>query len=214
MGVGCGCPVSPVANKCPHGCLERYDWGMSFGYARVSTAAQDLTVQVEALKRLGVDEERIYVDQGFTGANGARPGLEKALAVRAGDELVVTKLDWLARSIRDAKDIADELASEGVTLRLGLSAYDPTGPMGKMVLSMLVAFAEFEADLIQMRTREGMQVAKSKDRPRGKKPKLSGVQEKHSVDLYRSGEHTTAELFGVARSTVFRAVERAGGAES
>ena len=191
---------------------------MKIGYARVSTAQQDLTAQRDALVGLGVDARHIHVDHGLTGSNRSRPGLEKALAaVRPGDELVVTKLDRLARSIRDAKDIADELADQGVTLRLGSSAYDPTDPMGKMMFNMLATFAEFEADLIRMRTREGMQVAKAKGKLRGKKPKLSGVQEKHLVELYRSGEHTTAELaelFGVARSTVYRAVERAGGSES
>ncbi len=191
---------------------------MKIGYARVSTAQQDLTAQRDALVGLGVDERHIHVDHGLTGSNRSRPGLEKALAaVRPGDELVVTKLDRLARSIRDAKNIADELADQGVTLRLGSSAYDPTDPMGKMIFNMLATFAEFEADLIRMRTREGMQVARAKGKLRGKKPKLSGVQEKHLVELYRSGEHTTAELaelFGVARSTVYRAVERAGGLES
>ncbi|SCQ62650.1 Resolvase domain protein [Propionibacterium freudenreichii] len=191
---------------------------MKIGYARVSTAQQDLTAQRDALVGLGVDARHIHVDHGLTGSNRSRPGLEKALAaVRPGDELVVTKLDRLARSIRDAKDIADELADQGVTLRLGSSAYDPTDPMGKMMFNMLATFAEFEADLIRMRTREGMQVAKAKGKLRGKKPKLSGVQEKHLVELYRAGEHTTAELaalFGVARSTVYRAVGRAGGSES
>lgn len=191
---------------------------MKIGYARVSTAKQDLTAQRDALVGLGVDPKDIHVDEGLTGSNRSRPGLEKALAaVRPGDELVVTKLDRLARSIRDAKDIADELAEQGVTLRLESSAYDPTDPMGKMMFNMLATFAEFEADLIRMRTREGMAVAKAKGKLRGKQPKLSSAQEKHLVELHTKGEHTTAELaelFGVARSTVYRAVERARGSES
>lgn len=129
---------------------------------------------------------------------------------------MVLKLDRLARSIRDAKDIADELVIQGVTLRIGNSAYDPTDAMGKMMFNMLATCAEFEADVIRMRTREGMQVAKAKGRLRGKKPKLSAVQEEHLVELYRAGGHTSAELaeiFGVSRSTVYRAVERAGGRE-
>lgn len=187
---------------------------MKIGYARVSTSHQDLTAQRDALVALGVDAERVHVDHGFTGTNMSRPGLEKALAaVRAGDELVVTKLDRLARSIRDAKDIADELSRKGVALRLSSSAYDPNDPKGKLMFNMLATFAEFESDLIRMRTREGMQIAKAKGRLRGKKPKLSPAQEKHLVGLYEAGEHTSgelAELFGVARSTVYRAVQRAG----
>ena len=72
--------------------------------------------------------------------------------------------------------------------------------------------AEFEADLIRMRTREGMKVAKAKDRLRGKQPKLKPKQEAHLVELHAAGQHTTAELaelFGVARSTIYRAVQRA-----
>jgi len=87
--------------------------GMQIGYARVSTTDQDLTAQRDALLRLGVLDAHIYVDHGMTGANRARPGLREALAaVRSGDTLVVTKLDRLARSLRDAREIADELTTE------------------------------------------------------------------------------------------------------
>ena len=79
--------------------------GIQIGYARVSTTDQDLTAQRDALLRLGVHDAHIYVDHGMTGANRARPGLREALAaVRSGDTLVVTKLDRLARSMRDARD--------------------------------------------------------------------------------------------------------------
>lgn len=186
---------------------------MRIGYARVSTAEQDLTSQVEALEALGVPPERIYSDNGLTGTTRERPGLEKALAaVRSGDTLVVTKLDRLARSIRDAKDIADELEDRGVALQLGPSVYDPTDPMGRMMFHILAIFAEFEADLIRMRTREGMATAKAKGRLRGKKPKLPPRREAQLVAMYRDGHHTSGELadiFGVARSTVYRAVRRA-----
>ena len=79
------------------------------GYARVSTDEQDLTAQREALAGLGVAPERIYVDHGLTGTTRARPGLREALAAcHDGDTLVVTKLDRLARSLPDARDIADD----------------------------------------------------------------------------------------------------------
>lgn len=187
---------------------------MKIGYARVSTAQQDLTAQINGLVALGVEADNIYSDPGLTGGNRERPQLEAAMkAARAGDTLVVTKLDRLARSIRDAHDIADELAAKGVVLAIGNSAYDPNDPFGKLMFSTLAMIAEFERDLIRMRTREGMQVAKAKGRLRGKAPKLPPNQEKRLVELWRTGEHTTAELaadFGVARSTVYRAVERAG----
>lgn len=186
---------------------------MLIGYARVSTREQDLTAQHEALRALGVDAEQIFVDHGFTGASRSRPGLDRALAAcRAGDTFVVTKLDRLARSLPDARDIAAELERRGAALSLGGSTYDPSDPVGRLLFNVLGMVAEFEADLIRARTREGMAVARAKGRLRGKQPKLSPIQEAHLVRLHLSGEHTTAEiaeLFGVARSTVYRAIDRA-----
>ena len=182
------------------------------GYARVSTDAQDLTAQREGLLALGVDPSRIYVDHGLTGTNRERPGLREALAACGeGDTLVVTKLDRLARSLPDARAIAEELTVSHVRLSLGGSVYDPHDSVGRLLFNMLAMVAEFEADLIRLRTREGMRVAKAKGKLRGKQPKLNPRQEAHLVDLYRQGEHSTAELadlFGVARSTVYRALQR------
>jgi DNA invertase Pin-like site-specific DNA recombinase len=143
------------------------------GYARVSTDQQDLTSQREGLAALGVAPNRIYVDHGLTGTNRERPGLREALAAcREGDTLVVTKLDRLARSLPDARAIADELTVRQVSLNLGGSVYDPTDPVGRLLFNVLAMVAEFESDLIRLRTRE------------------------------------LADLFSVARSTVYRAVER------
>lgn len=190
--------------------------GLLIGYARVSTNDQDLTAQKNALVALGVTPGKTFTDQGLTGANRARPGLREALAAcRAGDTLVVTKLDRLARSLRDAKDIVDELTRREVKLSIGGSVHDPTDPVGRLLFNVLAMVAEFEADLIRARTREGMAVAKAKGRLRGKQPKLSKKQEAHLVSVHRAGTHTTvelAELFAVARSTVYRAIKRAGDA--
>jgi DNA invertase Pin-like site-specific DNA recombinase len=187
--------------------------GIQIGYARVSTDKQDLSAQRSALEWLGVTPERIYVDQGLTGANRARPGLREAMAAcREGDTLVVTKLDRLARSLRDAKDIADELTARGVALSLGGSVYDPNDPIGRLLFNVLGMVAEFESDLIHMRTREGMKIARAKGRLKGKPPKLSVAQQRHVMELHNAGEHTQAEiaeLFSVARSTVYRTIQRA-----
>jgi len=182
------------------------------GYARVSTDGQDLTAQRDGLTSLGVAPDRVYVDHGLTGTNRDRPGLRQALAAcRPGDTLVVTKLDRLARSLPDARAIADELTAGDVKLNLGGSIHDPTDPIGKLLFNVLAMVAEFEADLARMRTREGMKVAKAKGRLRGKQPKLNPRQEAHLVALYHAGEHTISELeelFSVTRSTVYRAVRR------
>ncbi|MDT7710866.1 MAG: hypothetical protein QOG20_6473 [Pseudonocardiales bacterium] len=103
--------------------------GLMIGYARVSTDEQDQTAQRDALTTLGVAPERIYVDHGLTGTNRARPGLREAMAAcRGGDVLVVTKLDRLARSLPDARDIVAELTAREVKLSLGGAVHDPTDP--------------------------------------------------------------------------------------
>ncbi|WP_395245061.1 recombinase family protein [Agromyces sp. MMS24-K17] len=182
------------------------------GYARVSTNEQDLTAQRIGLTALGVDPENIYVDHGLTGSNRARPGLREAMAAtRRGDTLVVTKLDRLARSLPDARDIADELTTKGVALSLGGSVYDPADPVGRLLFNVLGMVAEFEADLIRARTREGMAVARAKGRLRGKQPKLSASQRKHLFELHDAGAHTQAELaelFRISRTTVYRELQR------
>src|SRR6266487_2305009 len=150
---------------------------MLIGYARCSTDAQDLTAQRDALTALGVHPDRIYTDHGLTGTNRARPGLREALAAcREGDTLVVTKLDRLARSLPDARDIVGELTERGVRLSIGGSVHDPADPVGRLLFNVLAMVAEFEADLIRARTREGMAVARAKGRLRAKSPKLSPTQ--------------------------------------
>jgi len=124
---------------------------------------------------------------------------------------VVTKLDRLARSLRDATDIAEELTRREVRLNLGGAVYDPTDPGGRLLLNVLGMVAEFESDLIRARTREGMAVVKVRGKLKGRKPKLSPVQERHMVALHRAGDHSVAELvelFGVGRATVYRALDR------
>ncbi len=202
---------SKITSPGPTGQIARP--GLLIGYARCSTDTQDLTAQRDALAGLGVAEDRVYVDHGLTGTNRARPGLREALAAgRAGDTLVVTKLDRLARSLPDARDIVEELTQRGVKLNIGGSVHDPSDPIGRLLFNVLAMIAEFESDLARMRTREGMKVARAKGRLRGKQPKLKPSQEAHLIDLWRAGEHTSAELaelFGVGRSTVYRAIKRA-----
>jgi DNA invertase Pin-like site-specific DNA recombinase len=108
------------------------------GYVRVSTEQQDLTAQRNGLHALGVGDDRIYLDHGLTGTNRDRPELRLALAAcRAGDTLVVTELDRLARSLPDARDILDELTKRNVKLSLGGSIHDPTDPVGTSAVQRL-----------------------------------------------------------------------------
>ena len=182
------------------------------GYARCSTDRQDLAAQRQALLELGVAEDRISTNHGLTGTTRARPGLDQALAaVREGDTLVLLKLDRLARSVPDARAIADLLQERGVTLALGRGLYDPGDPMGKMFLNNLATFAEFKAGLVRMRTSEGMAIARARGKLRGKQPKLSDRQQRELCRMHASGEYSIsdlAEIFSVSRPTVYRTLNR------
>ena len=159
----------------------------------------------------GVAEDRIYLDKGLTGTNRSRPGLDQSLAaVRAGDTLVVPKLDRLARSVPDARDVGDSLVTRRVRLSLRGTLYDPADPMGKMFFNILATFAEI--DLLKRRTREGMAIARADGKLRGKQPKLTTRQQAELVRMHASGEYTIAELmevFSIGRATVYRVLDRA-----
>lgn len=190
---------------------------MLIGYARVSTNRQDAEAQRAALLAQGVAPDRLYVDEGFTGRNTARPALQRALdAVRSGDELVVTKLDRLARSVPDLRAILDGLYARGVRVRIDRTVYDPADPMGRLLVNVLAMVAEFEADLISARTKAGMDVARAKGRLKGKPPKLNARQASHLVELHDAQTHSAAELaelFGISVATVYRTINRRRPAE-
>ncbi|TPW78067.1 recombinase family protein [Schumannella soli] len=187
--------------------------GVLVGYARVSTHKQDAQLQRDALLAAGVSPDQLYVDEGLTGSNRDRPALREAFAaVRAGDTLMVTKLDRLARSVPDARDLVDELTKKGVRLRIGESIHDPEDPTGRLLFNALAMVAEFEADLIRARTREGMRVAAARGRLKGKKPKLTPAVEAHLVAEFHSGDYSVNEIarrYKVGVATVYRAVQRA-----
>jgi DNA invertase Pin-like site-specific DNA recombinase len=172
--------------------------------------SKTLAAQRNTLRELGVTENPVYLDHGMTGRSRKRPGLEQALAaVRIGDTLVVPKLDRLARSVPDARAIGDALAASGVRLSIGGTIYDPTDPMGKMFFNILATFAEFEVDLLRMRTHEGMAIARANGRLKGKQPRLSSRQRVHVLKLLEAGDRTIAELaelFAVSRATIYREI--------
>jgi DNA invertase Pin-like site-specific DNA recombinase len=103
------------------------------------------------------------------------------------------------------------LADRGVKLSLGGQLYDPGDPMGKMFFNILATFAEFEVDLLRMRTREGMAVARAKGKLRGRQPKLTWRQQAELRRMHESGSHTIAdlaELFSISRPTVYRCLQQ------
>ena len=148
------------------------------------------------------------------GGEQVEPGHVVVLALAAvheGDTLVAPKLDRLARSVPDARAIADRLRELGVKLALGRTLYDPGDPRGKLFFNILATFAEFEADLIRVRTREGMAIARAKGKLRGKQPKLSDRPQRELCRMHATGEYSIsdlAELFSVSRPTAYRTLNR------
>src|ERR1039457_3941027 len=181
--------------------------GELIGYARCSTVLQDLTAQRQALAALGVPDDRIYLDKGLTGTSRARPGLDAP----PGPPPVVPNPARPARPAPDPRHIGDSLVARGIKLSLGGTIYDPADPLGKMFFNILATFAEFEVDLLRLRTREGMAVARAKGKLKGKQPKLTARQQAELARMHANGEYTIADLmevFSVGRATVYRTLER------
>lgn len=186
---------------------------MLIGYARVSTTRQDLAAQLAGLASFGVAEDRIYTDKRTGRSMKDRPGLTQAIAaLRPGDVLVVTKLDRLARSVPDARDLVGQVYEKGAALQLGPSLHDPNDPVGKFLFNALAMVAEFEADLNRQRTMEGLAIAREQGRLRGKPPKLNERRTKKLLQEYEAGTATVAQLaedYAVSRATVYRTIQRA-----
>ncbi|MCO1345944.1 recombinase family protein (plasmid) [Burkholderia multivorans] len=138
------------------------------GYARVSTAEQDATLQRDALQAAGA--VKVFEDVA-SGAKADRPGLDAALAyLREGDILAVWKLDRLGRSLPHLVQTVAELAARGVGFRSLTENIDTTTPNGRLVFHLFAALADFERDLIRERTRAGLAVAKARGRNGGRRP--------------------------------------------
>jgi DNA invertase Pin-like site-specific DNA recombinase len=179
-----------------------------FGYARVSTGEQDLDLQIEQLKAQGCI--RIFFEKVSGRSAKNRPELLRLLDhVRAGDVVVVTRMDRLARSTRDLLDIAERLNRVGAGLRsLAEPWADTTSPAGRMVLTVFAGIAEFERSLILDRTRKGREAALANGVKFGPKRRLSSVQTEHAKQLVDSGQSVknVAAILGVHRATLYRAL--------
>ncbi|MCM3572504.1 recombinase family protein [Mesobacillus subterraneus] len=178
---------------------------MKFGYARVSTIGQDLQAQTEALQREGC--EKIYSEK-FTGTKADRPEFQAVLnALKAGDTLVVTKLDRFARSTSEALTIVKQLFERSVkvhVLNMGLIENTPTG---RLIFTIMSGFAEFERDLIVERTQEGKAIAKQREDFReGRPPKFTKRQITHALTLLDNYSYKQVEdMTGISKSTLIRA---------
>ena len=172
------------------------------GYARVSTIDQDLTVQQEALNSAGC--EKVFSEKVSGASTIGREELQRILDyVRDGDELVITRIDRLARSVKDLQDIVGFLNEKGVSLRATEQPIDTTTAAGKCFLDMLGVFAEFETNLRKERQMEG--IAKAKDRGvyKGRKPSID-VDNVRSLKEQGLGATAIAKELGIGRASVYR----------
>ena len=189
---------------------------MRIGYGRVSTRDQHPEAQHDALAAAGCDQ--IFIDKA-SGKLARRPELDKALlsANRSGDQLVITKLDRLGRSLEHLIELSKLLQARGVDLVVLDQGIDTSTAVGRMFFQILGAIAEFEHALMSERTMDGLAAARARGRTGGQKPKLGPRQVKLARQMYdETGDdgkrkHTVAQIaaeFGVSRPTIYRHLTR------
>lgn len=178
--------------------------GKVIGYARVSTKGQDLTVQREHLQAAGCTK---IFEEKVSGTKRDRPELDKMLDwVREGDTVIVCKLDRIARSIKDLWEIVDKLQAKGVGfLALNNKDLDTTSATGRLMLSILGAVAQFEAEMLKERQAEGIEIAKREGKYTGRQP-TARKQEAEIKRLLAEGmsKLEVAKTLGIGKSSVYR----------
>ena len=184
---------------------------MELGYARVSTAKQDLDRQIDALRQVGIAPERIYVDK-KSGATTERPGLTAALAyAREGDVIVVHTLDRLGRTVRDTLNLIHDLAERGVGVRnladpIKVDSTNPNDPMAQLAVVLLALFGQMERTYTLERAAHARSVATAKGRRIGRPSVVDPDKLAYAAHLRASG-HTVAEIVaktGITRTTLYR----------
>lgn len=182
---------------------------MNYGYARVSTNDQETNLQIDALQRAGCLE----VFQEKTSSVGKRPELQKLLQkLKSGDVLVVYKLDRLARSLTDLLHLIERLASKNVGLKSLTEPIETASAIGRLMLQIVGAFAEFERNLIRERSIAGQKAAVARGAVVGRPSALTKNQRLKVAERYASGHYTMAALAhmeGVSPSVIKRAIYKA-----
>ncbi|WP_093008072.1 MULTISPECIES: recombinase family protein [Sphingomonas] len=178
---------------------------MFVGYARVSTRDQNPALQLEALRGAGC--EKVFMEKA-SGAQRDRPELQAALEyLRAGDVLVVWKLDRLARSVRQLVETAELLQGREIGLKVLTQAIDTTSPGGRLTFHLLAAIAEFERELTLERTQAGLAHARALGRRGGRKPSMGEAEIRRAKAMLSDPSITVEEVarqMGVQPSTLYR----------
>lgn len=182
---------------------------MLIGYARVSTNEQETALQLDALKRHGV--ERVFEEK--RSATATRPMLGACLdTTRPGDTLIVYKVDRLARSLRELLALLDRLETRGVYFRSCTEPIDTSTPAGRMMMQIIGAFAEFERNIIRERTAAGLAAARARGVQLGRAPALTQGEEDACERQVRNGLATKSALarqYGCHVSSIKRGIRRA-----
>src|SRR5262245_26211252 len=181
---------------------------MNLGYARVSTNEQNLNLQRDTLRKAGVTSKNIFTDK-ITGTKAERPGLTEALShLRAGDTLVVWRLDRLGRSLPHLIETVTALERQGVAFQSITENIDTSNATGKLVFHIFGALAEFERNLIKERTNAGLSAARARGRTGGRPPlDTSARQVVAAKKLYRDKSNSIPEIcrmLNISRATLYR----------
>lgn len=187
--------------------LEAYETGgtpILIGYARTSTVEQVAGLRAQERDLAANGCERTFSEQ--VSSVGERPQLEAAITfLREGDQLVVTKLDRLARSVRDFLEITDRLRRKAVELRVLGLGIDTATPTGKLILNVLAGIGQFERELLLERQLEGIAKAKAAGKYRGRQPTaLARADQVHAMRALGLGASAIARKLGIGRASVYR----------
>lgn len=178
-----------------------------FGYARVSSDAQEMNLQLDALAKAGCD--RIFSEKASS-ARASRPQLEECFrALRHGDTLVVWRLDRVGRSVSELISIVNDLSADGIGFESLTENIDTSNAAGELTFHVFAALAQFERNIIRERTRAGLQAARARGRKGGRRPKITAKDRAEMVAIYEAQTMTVADIckrWGIARSTFYRRV--------
>ena len=180
---------------------------MIYGYARVSTADQNLDRQMDALKKYGID--RLYCEK-ISGTKKSRPELDRMMSeLRDGDTVVIESLSRLGRSVKNLAELMEVLNGKNIRLVSLKETIDTTSSTGRLLFTILSSLAQFERDVLVERTREGLSAARARGRCGGR-PRTDESAVKKAVALYQTKQYSLKEihtLTGVSASTLYRAIK-------
>ncbi|MDQ0862237.1 recombinase family protein [Bacillus sp. V2I10] len=181
---------------------------MKFGYARVSTQDQSLSLQLDALTHYGVDQN---FEEKESGKKKNRPQLDELLKVlRKGDTVIVYKLDRISRSTKHLIELMEYFESDGIHFVSIQDKIDTTTAMGRFFFRMLASIAELERDIISERTKDGLTAARARGR-KGGRPKVESKKIELAMKMYQSKDYSLSQIkvaTGIGATTLYRYLEK------